>query len=114
MLSRGRTQTSSSPPIFPRERIEDGALRGADGKPIERGRVVKNPARYSESLQTEVPSSKGRVTDIYRCNGQELVDVAMDGREGAAGKATFLASRVKRSRARVRTDVEAMPSKQEV
>jgi hypothetical protein len=107
-----RKRGKPAPPIYPREPIPDGELRGVDGRKLKRGDVVRNPERYSETLKATVPDSVGRIVDIYRRNGQEVVEVVLDSIHCAANSAMFLASRVKRSQARIRTEEDAMPDKE--
>ena len=108
MLSRNRTKAKPAPPLYPRESIADGELKGADGRRLKRGDVVRNPPRFSESLQAEVPGKAGCIQDIYRRGDQYLVEVRLDGKDGAAGLAVFEAARVRRSQAHIHTEVESL------
>lgn len=82
--------------LFPKARVEDDSLRGADGRLIRRGLVVRRPARFSESLKATVPTRVGRVVDIYVQNGRTVVEVV-----NGEGRAYFAAERVRRSAAEV-------------
>lgn len=81
---RGKAPAGPAPLLYPEDPIEDGALRGADGRPIRRGDVVRRPPRYSASLGTTVPTAVGRVKDIVRRNGRDVVYVRLPGESGTA------------------------------
>ncbi len=114
MMARNRINRAAAPRLYPKESIPDKQLAGADGRRLKRGDVVRNPERFSKALRTTVPSCCGRIVDIYRRGDQYLVEVVLDGVDAAAGRAVFQADRVRRSQARIRTSVDAMPSKAKV
>ncbi len=113
MLSRGKRTRKAAPPLYPRESIADGELRGADTRRLKRGDVVRNPTRWSSMLMAHVPGRAGSIVDIYRRGDQYLVEVQLDGKDGAAGKAVFQADRVRRSQARIHTEAESLKDPKE-
>ena len=111
MMARNRINRKPAPPLFPREPIPDGELRGADGRRLHREGVVRMPEQFSRQMRATTPERAGRIVEIYRRNGQELVDARMDGVDHACGLATWEAAKVRRSQARIRTAVQSMPAK---
>lgn len=108
MLTRNRKRAKPQPPLYPRESIADGELRGADGRRLKRGDIVRNPERWSSALMAHVPGRAGRIVDIYRRGDQHLVEVQLDGKDGAAGRAMFQANRVLRSQATIHTEAQSL------
>ena len=108
MLSRGKQTRKAAPLLYPKEPIADGELKGADGRRLKRDDVVRIPARFSAILMAHVPGRAGSIVDIYRRRGHYLVEVQLDGKDGAAGRAVWLASRVKRSQATIHTEAESL------
>lgn len=113
MLSRGKRTRKAAPPLYPRESIADGELRSADGRRLKRGDTVRNPERWSSTLMVRVPGKVGVVVDIYRRGDQYLVEVRLDGKDGAAGRAVFQADRVRRSQAAIHTEAESLKDPKE-
>lgn len=113
MLTRNRMKRAAAPALYPREPIPDGEVRGADTRRLKRGDVVRNPERYSPSLRTTVPSTVGRIEDIYRRGDQYLVECRLDGKDCAAGLAVFQADRVQRSQAAIKTAAESLKDPKE-
>jgi hypothetical protein len=91
-------QSTAGPLLYPRESIEDKAVKAGDGHRITRGWVVRDPGRYSPTLLTTVPMRRGKVLDVFRVPTgskpeQVVVEVALDG----GGLGYLDAARVRRS-----------------
>lgn len=88
-----RKSARARPRIYETTDVEK--TRGADGRPIKVGHVVRRPVQHHPVLGT-VPSAVGRVVRVYIDHlGRTLVD-AYD-----RGLRTFAAKDCKRSQARV-------------
>jgi hypothetical protein len=97
-----RKKAAPVPVLYPREVLEDKAVKAEDGHRITRGWVVRDPAHYSPSLLTTVPVRRGRVRDVFRVPTgskpeQVVVEVALDG----GGRGYLDAARVRRSYAEI-------------
>ena len=74
-LTRAAVRATAKPELYPKVDLENGS-RGADGKPIQVGHLVRRPVYISASMGVEVDTVTGTVERVYRREGGErdLVD----------------------------------------
>lgn len=71
-LKRTAARATAKPELYPKMDVPEGG-RGADGRPVKVGHVVRRPVYVSASMGVEVDTVTGLVERVYRREGGPIL-----------------------------------------